>query len=605
MPRQLTQYRVFIGSPGGLQPERTAFRDALTQFNRIYGEPEGIIFAPIGWEDSLGGVGRPQEQINEDLRSCDYAVFIFHDRWGSSTGSGKSSGTEEEWELALELYEKKIIRKICLFFREVDASKQSDPGPQLSKVLNFRNGIEAERKHLFHKYGEVDEYRSLLERHLAQWHRDNKEGAAKAPGKLQHADAGGGSAPSFDFWISEANRLLDARTGSAHGVLYCAGMAQELAQNGLEWAVAENARGVALADLGDLTASIGSFEKITSRFSNPVGTDESVWLARALYNKGITLGQLGRSEEEIAIYSDMLNRFEAAREGPLTEWVARVLFNKGFVLDQLGRRKEAIAVFDDLVNRFGTANEAILREHVAKALVAKGVALNQLNLRQQGIVAFGEVVKRFGMASELAVQVEVARALLTQGVALKLLDRSEEAISVYEDVVSRFGAASETRLRAKVATALLNKGAALGQLGRAEEEIEAYDDVVNQFGASDDAELRETVAKTLNNKSAALDARGRREEAILASDDVVGRFGVESEAGLREQLAIALRNKAILLANQGPSEEEIAAYDDFISRLAPRRNHSCGSRLRVHSSARPLASACWVGSRNRSRPMTR
>src|SRR5262249_11236225 len=149
MPRQLVQYRVFIGSPGGLESERKAFRDALTRFNRNYGEPEGVVFAPVGWEDTPGGVGRPQGLINKDLRGCDYAVFVLHDRWGSETGSGKTSGTEEEWELALELYEKKVIRQICLFFRNVDPSKLNDPGPQLKKVLDFRNTIESEKKHLF------------------------------------------------------------------------------------------------------------------------------------------------------------------------------------------------------------------------------------------------------------------------------------------------------------------------------------------------------------------------------------------------------------------------------------------------------------------------
>jgi hypothetical protein len=71
-----------------LRDEREAFRRVLTTFNEHHGEPNGIVFAPVGWEDTLGGVGRPQELINEDLRQCDFAVFVFHDRWGSPTGNG-------------------------------------------------------------------------------------------------------------------------------------------------------------------------------------------------------------------------------------------------------------------------------------------------------------------------------------------------------------------------------------------------------------------------------------------------------------------------------------------------------------------------------------
>ena len=100
MPKYLTQYRVFIGSPGGLEDERRGFRDKLERFTKYHAEPHSLTFHPVGWEDTIGGVGRPQELINEDLMQCDYAVFVLHDRWGSPTGSGHSSGTEEEWELA-------------------------------------------------------------------------------------------------------------------------------------------------------------------------------------------------------------------------------------------------------------------------------------------------------------------------------------------------------------------------------------------------------------------------------------------------------------------------------------------------------------------------
>jgi hypothetical protein len=57
MLRQISQYRIFIGSPGGLRDEREAFRRVLTTFNEHHGEPNGIVFAPVGWEDTLGGVG--------------------------------------------------------------------------------------------------------------------------------------------------------------------------------------------------------------------------------------------------------------------------------------------------------------------------------------------------------------------------------------------------------------------------------------------------------------------------------------------------------------------------------------------------------------------
>jgi hypothetical protein len=77
--RRLTQYRVFIATPGGLRDERERFRIALEKFSALHSEHRGVLFYPVGWEDTIGGVGRPQELINEDLKQCDYAVFVLHD----------------------------------------------------------------------------------------------------------------------------------------------------------------------------------------------------------------------------------------------------------------------------------------------------------------------------------------------------------------------------------------------------------------------------------------------------------------------------------------------------------------------------------------------
>ena len=141
MPKQITQYRVFIGSPGGLEDERKCFSDRLDKFTQRLGEPRGVIFRPVGWEETIGGVGRPQALVNEELKQCDYAVFVLHDRWGTPTGGGYLSGTEEEWALAEELYKAKTIRNIALLFKSVDPRQLRDPGPQLTLVLDFKKRI--------------------------------------------------------------------------------------------------------------------------------------------------------------------------------------------------------------------------------------------------------------------------------------------------------------------------------------------------------------------------------------------------------------------------------------------------------------------------------
>jgi hypothetical protein len=64
VPKLLTQYRVFIGSPGGLPDERECFRRKLEKFSALHAEPKGVLFHPVSWEDTVGGVGRPHRAVN-------------------------------------------------------------------------------------------------------------------------------------------------------------------------------------------------------------------------------------------------------------------------------------------------------------------------------------------------------------------------------------------------------------------------------------------------------------------------------------------------------------------------------------------------------------
>jgi tetratricopeptide (TPR) repeat protein len=337
MPRPLIEYRVFIGSPRGLAEERQLFRDTILRFNEVHGNPNGVIFAPIGWEDTLPGAGRPQEIINEDLRKCDYAIFVLHDRWGTPTGSGKTSGTEEEWELAEELYAKNIIRNLCLFFKELDPGRLNDQGPQLKQVLEFQRKIEAERKHYFQKFTNLDEFREILERCLADWsrkHRGSDQAETKILIGFPQPSSRRAGAPSFRYWLAESRRLMNPQRGSQNirGALFCAEMAMKEAKTDVEWADAENERGAAFYNLYDFTKALESFSNVVDRFGNAANPKERMRGAFALVHKGITL-------------------------------------------DALGREAEAIAVWDDVINRFGTAGEPVLREAIARALVAKGIVL--------------------------------------------------------------------------------------------------------------------------------------------------------------------------------------------------------------------------------------
>jgi len=379
MPKSLTQYRVFIASPGSLKEEREGFRKKLQNFTAVHSEPRGVHFYPVGWEETLGGVGRPQELINEDLKQCDYAVFVLHDRWGTPTGGGHTSGTEEEWLLAERLYKEAKVRNIVLFFKDVDSRQLRDPGEQLRKVIDFKEKIQADKKYLFKAYAETDEFCEALEGHLAKWLRDHETAASGTPsGSLATAAPAAvptrpltpSAPPGFDYWIAEADKLLDAEPANNEayiGALFCAERALAAAGSDIEWAHAKNLVGAAQLQLKNPADALAAFAEIPERFESAEDEQRRLWLAKALHNKGVTLGQLGRSEEAITVYDDVVARFGTATELPLREQVAKALFNKGVGLGQLGRSEEAITVYDDVVARFGAAEDSALQTLVERA----------------------------------------------------------------------------------------------------------------------------------------------------------------------------------------------------------------------------------------------
>ena len=166
-------YRVFIASPTGLEAERRAFKATITEHNELNVYDRTAVFSPVGWQLTLPGRGRPQRLINEDLQRCDFFLLLLSDRWGTPPDKdGRySSGCEEEFSLAERCIADPTqpMLDIAVFFKKLSQSQMSDPGPQLQKVLEFRNRLVSEKTCLFSEYSSVSEFQLLLRRLLVQW----------------------------------------------------------------------------------------------------------------------------------------------------------------------------------------------------------------------------------------------------------------------------------------------------------------------------------------------------------------------------------------------------------------------------------------------------
>lgn len=180
MPQEITSYKIFIASPGGLDRERQAFRDAIASYNESEAIHRGAYFIPVGWELTLGGIGRPQDLINEEIRQCDYFVLLLWNRWGSPPDRiGRfSSGTEEEFSVAMECAHDPAfpMRQVVIYFKSPDPQQLSDPGEQLQRVLEFKKRLEAEKHHLYVTFDVPESFAEKLRRDLGRWLRDHEQG---------------------------------------------------------------------------------------------------------------------------------------------------------------------------------------------------------------------------------------------------------------------------------------------------------------------------------------------------------------------------------------------------------------------------------------------
>lgn len=282
--------RVFIGSPGDLAAERRLFKTIIERVNRTQAKRNGVLVEPVGWEDTLPGVGRPQEIINRDLAQCDLVVMLLWKRWG--TPSGKySSGFEEEYKLA-----RRTKKDIILYFRDVPQEMLADAGEQLRNVLDFRSKIEDEKALLYKRYADEAEWETLFDEHLCDWLYDH---LPTAPEPIKDAKA-------YEDTIAELKSALKAAsTKQAEAALTLAVEAQSAADGGQltkaeelfakavytnsDWRVLKKYGGF-LCRIGNLKGAMEKFEAVRAYGES---ANDAIALAAGLSNLGNIYGMQG------------------------------------------------------------------------------------------------------------------------------------------------------------------------------------------------------------------------------------------------------------------------------------------------------------------------
>jgi hypothetical protein len=160
---------VFLASPSDLPDERRRAFQVAAEVNEAIKNIDWWIDL-LGWEDTLPGVGRPQALINRDVQRCDLFVGLLWRRWGTppARDSRFSSGFEEEFSIARERRERASSPEIWMFFKTVDTAQTADAGPQLQKVINFRESLVEGKAILSKEFEDTDAWEKMLRKCLYQ-----------------------------------------------------------------------------------------------------------------------------------------------------------------------------------------------------------------------------------------------------------------------------------------------------------------------------------------------------------------------------------------------------------------------------------------------------
>ncbi len=125
----------------------------------------GWQIALFRWEDSTPSYGRPQSTINKAVDECALFIGMLWEKWGQPTGE-YSSGFEEEYERALSRRKKGPEPEIWLVLKSIDSDRMKDPGPQLAKVLSFRDKQRSLNEIFYRPIADVNDWKEKLQNWL-------------------------------------------------------------------------------------------------------------------------------------------------------------------------------------------------------------------------------------------------------------------------------------------------------------------------------------------------------------------------------------------------------------------------------------------------------
>lgn len=185
MASSIVRLRLLLSSPGNLQKDREIVKTVVDQINLDLGSRHGYHVEVVDWQTHTWPAAgtHPQETINQQFPTdIDIYLGLMGSYFGTPTRKW-GSGTEEEFRLAFDSWQKNQKPQIMFYFSD-SAINLGDIDPsQLSKCNEFRNEVGALGVR-YEKYADAVTFQINLRRHMVWAIEDILQSDSKAPKEI-------------------------------------------------------------------------------------------------------------------------------------------------------------------------------------------------------------------------------------------------------------------------------------------------------------------------------------------------------------------------------------------------------------------------------------
>lgn len=135
--------RIFLASPGDVTDERQIVSEAIEDLQLTIGKTRNVHLELVKWEThSYPDIGDySQDVINKQIGSYSVLVGIMWQRFGTKTNSA-GSGTEEEFDIAYEVFKEYGSPKIMFYFKAPKAVRNKEELNQLDSIFSFKEKLQ-------------------------------------------------------------------------------------------------------------------------------------------------------------------------------------------------------------------------------------------------------------------------------------------------------------------------------------------------------------------------------------------------------------------------------------------------------------------------------